>query len=120
MRSPIAVRGSARIRAGAAFWIHAAILRRRNRRHAHPHRDARNRDRDNAYANRAAHKCSGGNRQLLHRVSCRQRRRQRSWTSACLSANPPNARPYYAHFYTFALSAPDQATIILSSSDASP
>ena len=43
-----------------------------------------------------------------------------AWTPACLSANPPNARDYYARFYTFTLDAASQVTITLSSEDAAP
>ena len=43
-----------------------------------------------------------------------------SWTPACLSTNSPNNRTYYARFYTFTLSAASEATITLSSADASP
>ena len=43
-----------------------------------------------------------------------------SWTSACLSANPPSDHDYYARFYTFTLDAASQATITLSSADAAP
>ncbi len=43
-----------------------------------------------------------------------------NWTSDCLSANPSDNRTYYARFYTFTLSAPSEATITLSSNDASP
>ena len=43
-----------------------------------------------------------------------------SWTSACLTANPPNTRDYYARFYTFTLDAVSEVTITLSSADAAP
>ena len=43
-----------------------------------------------------------------------------TWTPACLTANPPSARDYYARFYTFALDAPSEVTITLSSPDAAP
>ena len=43
-----------------------------------------------------------------------------SWTSACLTANPPNTRDYYARFYTFTLDAASEVTITLSSADAAP
>ena len=43
-----------------------------------------------------------------------------SWTSVCLTANPPNAYDYYARFYTFTLDAASEVTITLSSTDAAP
>ena len=43
-----------------------------------------------------------------------------SWTSACVSANPPNAYDYYARFYTFTLDAASEVTITLSSNAAAP
>ncbi len=43
-----------------------------------------------------------------------------SWAPGCLSANPPNNDDYYARFYTFTLRSAAQATITLSSDDASP
>ena len=43
-----------------------------------------------------------------------------AWTSACLSANPPNARDYYARFYTFTLDAASEVTITLSSDATAP
>ena len=43
-----------------------------------------------------------------------------AWTPACLSANPPNARDYYARFYTFTLDAASDVTITLSSDNTAP
>ena len=43
-----------------------------------------------------------------------------SWTSACLTANPPNAFDYYARFYTFTLDAASDVTITLSSDATAP
>ena len=43
-----------------------------------------------------------------------------AWATACLSANPPNNRDYYAHFYTFTLSAVADVTITLSSDATAP
>ena len=43
-----------------------------------------------------------------------------AWTPACLSANPPNARDYYARFYTFTLDSASEVTITLSSAAAAP
>ena len=43
-----------------------------------------------------------------------------SWSSACLSANPPSADDYYARFYTFTLDAAARVTITLSSATAAP
>ena len=43
-----------------------------------------------------------------------------SWSSACLSANPPDDNTYYARFYTFTLDAAARVTTTLSSTDASP
>ena len=42
------------------------------------------------------------------------------WAADCVSANPPDNRPYYARFYTFTVNAGLEATITLSSDDASP
>ena len=42
------------------------------------------------------------------------------WAAGCVSANPPSDEDYYARFYTFTLDAAAQATITLSSADASP
>ena len=43
-----------------------------------------------------------------------------SWSSGCLSANPPSSSGYYARFYTFTLGAASEVTITLSSDDAAP
>ena len=43
-----------------------------------------------------------------------------SWSSACLSANPPSADYYYARFYTFTLDSAARVTITLSSATAAP
>ena len=43
-----------------------------------------------------------------------------SWTSTCLTANPPNAFDYYARFYTFTLDAASDVTITLSSDATAP
>ena len=42
------------------------------------------------------------------------------WTPACLTANSPDNRTYYARFYTFTLYAASEVTITLSSADATP
>ena len=42
------------------------------------------------------------------------------WTPACLTANSPDNRTYYARFYTFTLYAVSEVTITLSSADATP
>ena len=42
------------------------------------------------------------------------------WSSACLSANSPNSRTYYALFYTFTLAAASEVAITLASGDAAP
>ena len=42
------------------------------------------------------------------------------WAPDCVSANPPRNLTYYARFYTFTLRSAAQATITLSSDDASP
>lgn len=43
-----------------------------------------------------------------------------TWTPACLTANSPDNRTYYARFYTFTLYAASEVTITLSSTDATP
>ena len=43
-----------------------------------------------------------------------------TWTPACLTANSPDNRTYYARFYTFTLYAASEVTITLSSADATP
>ena len=43
-----------------------------------------------------------------------------SWSSACLTANPPDDRSYYARFYIFTLFAASEVTITLSSSSTAP
>ena len=43
-----------------------------------------------------------------------------SWMPACLTANSPDNRTYYARFYTFTLYAASEVTITLSSADATP
>ena len=42
------------------------------------------------------------------------------WTRACLTANSPDNKTYYARFYTFTLYAASEVTITLSSTDATP
>ena len=42
------------------------------------------------------------------------------WTRACLTANSPDNKTYYARFYTFTLYAASEVTITLSSDDAAP
>ena len=42
------------------------------------------------------------------------------WTPACLTANSPDNRTYYARFYTFTLYAASEVTVTLSSTDATP